>query len=327
MSPTCEEFIKGVFNRDWGRAFVNLDRLNMFEMLRGIAALDPLDRKDLWDQSSAFTTTVNMPRIEYARNVVETKTLPAVAPGDLEEMGQVGDARNFIANPTPLTFERDLTGTFTAATVPSQLSEADFLAAAATVGAGAEVSAVMAVTQVEAPGGNGFGPGGRPIIRYELHIFSGYTNGTYNQTHPHLSQPTLAAGNRYHDNSQATEWSHLYGAMILREAAAGPHRIRPALWSASWGKFQVMGNNYAICGWDDALDFARDMFLSESNHLRAFLGYVQGSGLSPALIRRDWATFARGYNGPAYAVNNYDGNMSAAYNRIRADRVRRGLPP
>ena len=94
----------------------------------------------------------------------------------------------------------------------------------------------MAVTQVE---GRGFGPFGRPTIPYELHMFSGYTNGTYNHTHPHLSQPTLAAGNRYHDNSQATEWSHLYGAMILRESAAGPHRICPALWSASWGMFQA----------------------------------------------------------------------------------------
>jgi hypothetical protein len=158
-------------------------------------------------------------------------------------------------------------------------------------------------------------------------MFSGYTNGTYNHTHPHLSQPTLAAGNRYHDNSQATEWSHLYGAMILCESAAGPHRIRPALWSASWGMFQVMGGNCAICGWDDVLDFARDMFLSESNQLSAFLGYVRASGLSPALIRRDWTAFARGYNGSGNAVNNYDANVSAAYNRIRADRVRRGLPP
>jgi N-acetylmuramidase len=323
MSPTCEDFIKGVFNRDWGRAFLNLNGLNMFEMLRGIAALDPLDRKDLWDQEAGFTTAVDIPRIEYARNVVETRTLPAVAPGDLASTGQVGDAGNFIGHPTPLIFEHDLTGTFTAAASASPpLSEADFLGAAATIGA--EVSAVKAVAEVEA-GHKAFGPDGFPIIRYELHIFSGKTNGTYNHTHPHLSQPTRAAGARFHDNSQATEWGHLYGAMILRESAAGPHRIRPALWSTSWGMFQVMGFNYDKCGWGDVLDFVRDMFISESNQLRAFVGYVQGTGLGPALIRKDWSTFANGYNGPSYRENNYDVNMSVAFNRIHADRVRRGL--
>jgi hypothetical protein len=47
-----------------------------------------------------------MPRIEYARNLVEIRTLPPVVPGDLTATSQVGDASNFIAHPTPLIFEQ-----------------------------------------------------------------------------------------------------------------------------------------------------------------------------------------------------------------------------
>lgn len=262
------------------------------------------------------------------------RTLPATAPGDLAATGQVADAANFLAKPTPLVFENDLTGTLPAPnpTAP-RLTEPDFVGAAAAVGRGAEVSAVMAVAQVEAGGRVGFAADGRPIIRYELHIFhnetggpKGRPGGPYDQTHPHLSQPTLAAGQRYHDGTQATEWSLLYGAMILREAA-GPRRIRAALLSTSWGMFQVMGFNCAMVGWPDVVGFATDMFASEGNQLRAFLGYVRATGLSPTLIGHNWAAFANGYNGHDYAVNRYDTLIGAAYTRIRLDRVRRHAQP
>lgn len=34
-----------------------------------------------------------------------------------------------------------------------------------------------------------------------------------------------------------------------------------------------------------------------------------------ALMNRDWAAFARAYNGPAYAKNRYDQKLAAAYAR------------
>ncbi|MCY7315094.1 MAG: N-acetylmuramidase family protein [Rubrivivax sp.] len=35
-----------------------------------------------------------------------------------------------------------------------------------------------------------------------------------------------------------------------------------------------------------------------------------------ALQRQDWASFARAYNGPGYAQNNYDTKIAAEYNRL-----------
>ena len=41
--------------------------------------------------------------------------------------------------------------------------------------------------------------------------------------------------------------------------------------------------------------------------------FVLKNGLAPALRRKDWANFARGYYGPGYAENRYDDKMASAY--------------
>jgi N-acetylmuramidase len=88
-----------------------------------------------------------------------------------------------------------------------------------------------------------------------------------------------------------------------------------ALSSASWGAFQIMGNNYAMTGASSVTDFVQDEYASEGNQLRHFEAFVKAAGLTGALRDHDWARFARGYNGPGYQVNNYDSNMAAAYAR------------
>jgi hypothetical protein len=109
---------------------------------------------------------------------------------------------------------------------PPRLTEFDFVTAANTLGGGVEVAGIMAVAQVEAGGRRGFGPAGRPIIRYELHIFQGRTGGIYHATHPHLSQPTLAAGNPYHTGGQTTEWSLMHGSDDSAQPHQGPADLR-----------------------------------------------------------------------------------------------------
>ena len=327
MSPTCEAFIRAVVAGNWRDAFLNLNGLNMFEMLRGMAALDRLDLTDLWAQQGSFTGMVNMPRIQYAHDVVLNRHLPQTAPGDLQQTGQVGDAQTFIGHPTPLVFENDLTNTLPVPLAgPPTLTEFDFVTAANTLGGGVEVAGIMAVAQVEAGGRIGFGPTGRPIIRYELHIFHGRTGGIYHATHPHLSQPTLAAGNPYHTGGQTNEWSLMHGAMILRNAA-GTRRTSDAWQSASWGMFQVMGFNFSSVGWATINAFVADMFRSEGQHLNAFLGYVRNNHLAGHIAGHNWADFARGYNGVGYAVNHYDDHMAAAYARIGAQRRRDHMQP
>jgi|HubBroStandDraft_1064217.scaffolds.fasta_scaffold97526_2 hypothetical protein len=330
MTQNCEAFIESVLKGQWNLAFQMVDKLRMEELLRAIAALDAFDRDDLWAKRAESAGSFSLPRFEYAWAVVKDKA--ASNPPAQVAASEVADAQRFIADPTPLDFTRDLTDTLPMANPnPPRLAESDYGAAAASIGC--EISAIMAVAQVEAGGRHGFAANGLPIIRYELHQFHKQTGGKYrvlhdpyDLTHPHLSEPTLADGERCHSGRQATEWSLLYGAMILRDANKR-RRASEALSSASWGMFQVMGFNGTNVGWNDVGQFATDMFASEGNHLRAFVGYVGYAGLSAAIVGKNWTAFAEGYNGPDYAVNNYDDRIKAAYTTIRTNRVARGLPP
>ncbi len=83
--------------------------------------------------------------------------------------------------------------------------------------------------------------------------------------------------------------------------------------SASYGRFQILGENYAACGYASSFDFAEAMARDEATQLRAFERFLTANGLVRVLKARDWAAFARGYNGTAYRVNRYDEKLAAAY--------------
>jgi hypothetical protein len=90
-------FISAAKSHDWRNAFLNLNGLNMFEMLRALGDLDTDTLDALWSQRNTFAGMINLPRIKYARDVVVNKVLAISAPGDLDATGQVVDAANFIA--------------------------------------------------------------------------------------------------------------------------------------------------------------------------------------------------------------------------------------
>lgn len=100
MSTQRDNFDKYAIEGNWGQAFFYLNGLNMFEMLRALAALPSETRQKLWDAREAYPNQFFMARIEYAMAVVNTGRLPASAPGDLDATGQVEDARNFLAKPS-----------------------------------------------------------------------------------------------------------------------------------------------------------------------------------------------------------------------------------
>ena len=74
-----------------------------------------------------------------------------------------------------------------------------------------------------------------------------------------------------------------------------------------------MGYHHESLGTPDVEDFCRGMCNSEDDHLSAFVRFVKLNKLDDEMRRRDWAGFARGYNGPAYLKNRYDTKLAAAY--------------
>lgn len=172
----------------------------------------------------------------------------------------------------------------------------------ASVELGCELAAIKAVAEVESAG-DPFMADGRPRILFERHIFSSRTGRVHDAAHPDISSRS-AGGYK----GGTAEYSRLAAAIALDR--------KSALESASWGKFQVMGFNHMICGYDTVETFVDAMCASEENQLDAFVSFVKANRLDRPLRARDWAAFARGYNGPAYKKNDYDTKMASTYRRL-----------
>ena len=294
-------FLSSVYMAGWRSALLSLNGTSMYEMLRLLDQIDRDDLADVLNALGALNFSINVPRIEFAADVVLNRKVPAAVPSDV----QVADANTFLKKRSPLRIPRDPTGVYPAP-IPNQvgLTADDYKNAAATLGC--SEAAIHAVADVESGGRTGFSADGRPIIRYELHVFQRKTKKRFDKTHPHLSE-AYKAGRAFHDGSQANEWSMVYGATMLRgcdEYAAA---------SASWGMFQIMGSNYAAAGYSSALEFARDTFNGASVHLDAFVSFCSSLGLAKYLQNKDWAGFAKRYNGPDYATHHYDQHIASAY--------------
>lgn len=162
-----------------------------------------------------------------------------------------------------------------------------------------KVAAVKAVSEVESRG-EGFYTNGFPVILFERHKFKKYTNGKYNKTHPHLSGP---AGN--YGSAGQNQRNKFNEAFALNPEAA--------MLSCSWGKFQIMGFNYEVCGYKSVGAFVDAMKESEGKQLDAFVSFVISNGLDKHLRNLNWSAFASGYNGSGYKKNKYDTKMASAF--------------
>jgi hypothetical protein len=187
------------------------------------------------------------------------------------------------------------------------LSRADFEAVAARLGC--EWEAAAAVAEVESGPLGGFAEDGRPIILFERHLFSRKTNSQYDASHPNISNRTPGG----YPRTQAERWAQLELAYSLDPEAA--------LQSASYGRFQVLGQNFPNLSMANAHEYVAKIARSEKDQLEAFEGFVRANGLADELQRKDWAGFASRYNGPSYATNQYDRKMADAYARLKSNPI------
>lgn len=176
---------------------------------------------------------------------------------------------------------------------------------------GVDVACVKAVAEVESLG-NGFNSTGMVKILFERHKFYKFIAQKYgvpkaNQLaamHPDICSPKAGG----YTSSTATEHKRLDKAIAIDRECA--------MKSASWGRFQVMGFNYAAAGFANVEDFCVAMWKSEDEHLRAFVNFIKANpNMHQHLKNRNWAAFANVYNGPAYAQNKYDTKLAAAYRK------------
>jgi hypothetical protein len=188
-----------------------------------------------------------------------------------------------------------------------KLKETDIMQVAGQLGV--EVPAVKAIYEVESRG-SGFLPDGRPKILFEGHIFWSQLKkrGKDPQQFVAANEDILySKWTKAFYKGNAPEYDRLSRAQSIDHEAA--------LASASWGTFQIMGFNYKLCGHSSILHYIDSSYLSEGEHLKAFASFITSAGLLGHLKNKDWASFAKGYNGPEYKQNNYDAKLEAAYKK------------
>lgn len=183
------------------------------------------------------------------------------------------------------------------------LSEKDYINAAKELGC--EVAAIKAVAEVESLTG-GFQADGRPKILFERHKFHEFTNGKYSKDNPDISNSRPGG---YTKN----EHGRLEKAAKLNRTAA--------LKSASWGKFQIMGFNFAIVGYSTLQEFINAMYRSEADQLKAFVKFIKSNKLDDELREKRWADFARIYNGKNFHINKYDIKIAGAYKKYSKQKI------
>lgn len=175
---------------------------------------------------------------------------------------------------------------------------------------GLDVASVLAVAEVESAGRSGFQKTGLLTVLFEAHIFYselkkvGLNPDVLMDKYSHLILPTwnrkLYRGGDY-ENSRLAE------ALKIHDCA----------WNcASYGMFQIMGFNYKACGFNTVREFVGYLKTGQEAHIDAFLKFVSAdSRKMSALKNKNWAIFARLYNGPRYAENEYDIKLAAAYKK------------
>lgn len=95
------------------------------------------------------------------------------------------------------------------------------------------------------------------------------------------------------------------------------HRKNPeaAVRAASWGAFQIMGFNYARCGFASAVEMVRAFERDVQHQLYAFIRFVRHVGADSALRAMDWHEFGRIYNGSGQPAV-YAQKVESHYSRI-----------
>jgi hypothetical protein len=172
---------------------------------------------------------------------------------------------------------------------------------------GCEVRAIKAVYKVESKG-SGFLPTGHPIILFEPHIFwkelrkLGITPVVSDICYPKWKTKPYGKVSAQPERLEKA-------AKINREAA---------LKSASWGLFQILGNNFKLCGCKTLQEFINKNYESEEAQFDLFVNYIINTRLDDELRDKNWKSYAAQYNGPLYWKNNYDGKLQTAYNLIAA---------
>lgn len=164
--------------------------------------------------------------------------------------------------------------------VMASLTYNDYLKAAKSLNC--EVAAIRAVADVESSG-SGFYLTGGIKKRFEAHLFLRET-----------------------------------GVSLSTYEAAKAIDATAALKSTSWGKFQVLGSNYADAGYNSPASMVASYEKNEQNQLNSWVKLIKAWSLTDELRNSQWNAFAAKYNGASYKAS-YPADMERYYQKYKVD--------
>lgn len=158
---------------------------------------------------------------------------------------------------------------------------------------GCHPAALEAISNVESRGFGWF-PDGRIKILFEKHWMYKLTKGTERQraVSTGVARRKWISPKKGGYKEQKTAEDRY---RILRQAIGIDETA--ALQSISIGKFQIMGFNYALCGFASPQDMWTAFLESERHQLRAFSTFLEKKGLVSAIRRLDFDEVEEKYNG------------------------------
>ena len=175
---------------------------------------------------------------------------------------------------------------------------------------GIETAALQAIHEVECRG-SGFNLDNMPVILFVRHVMR--QRLIANKFFSIAEKMEIRRSDLCNKSSGAYG---LYSAQHGRLIAAVQYHRESALGSCSWGIGQVMGYHWKSLGYASLQAFINAMYKDEASQLEAMCRYIKVNNLVNALKNNDWKAFALGYNGKAYAKNNYDIKLANAYKKF-----------
>ncbi|MDR6377614.1 N-acetylmuramidase domain-containing protein [Paraburkholderia caledonica] len=266
------------------------------------------------------------------------KASPAGTPnksqGDMQHPAAHGSAEGTKAQPTKT--QQGATDTQVSKDLPDlrkyfalftgeAITDQDWSDAASAIGC--EIPVIKAFAHVESHGA-GFDKQKRPVILYERHVFSRHTNRKFDSKNADISlskaYTTAKVDKQKHEIANDDRYGSQGDHQYQRFEKAYILDAMGAIQACSWGKFQILGENYAN-KFHFPEDFLQAACTSERRHLLdLFVPFVRTKRstklgtLQDALIQKNWASAAYLYNGSGYKKYNYDNKLKEAYEKIKA---------
>lgn len=182
------------------------------------------------------------------------------------------------------------------------LTDADFQLVADEIQV--EVAAMKAVVLVEAGSEmKGFWAPGIPVVNFDPSVYKSVASKAPNKAgNKNAKVPAGLSGYALKEWTQLTKARHI--------------NAQGADMGTFWGMFQIGGFNYKLCGCKSVEEFVEKMSFSELSQLELFAHFLEGAGMVKYLRNKDWARFARAYNGTSYAKRGYHTKMANAYKKF-----------